>query len=138
MRRAVGEHEGNGVALADLEVGDRRQVLAAGLDRCAQHRHVLPADRKQRRAGLVSLDPGNIGAEAEADHQLHVHPDPTADAAHQPHHIGGVAARRHEIDQLNRATSRLEPGFQDQGVVPIAARGAGNLPHRRDQPVPAD
>ena len=127
MRGAVGEHEGNGVALADLEIGDRRQVLAAGLDRRPQHRHVLPADREQRRAVLALLDPGNIGAEAEADHQLHVHPDPAANAAHQPHHVGGVAARRHEIDQVDRAVSGLEPRLQDQGVVPIAARGAGNL-----------
>ena len=128
MRGAVGEHEGNGVALADLEIGDRRQVLAAGLDRRPQHRHVLPADREQRRTVLAFLDPGNIGAEAEADHQLHVHLDPAANAAHQPHHVGGVAARRHEIDQVNRAVSRLEPGLKDQGVIPIAARGAGNFP----------
>jgi hypothetical protein len=41
--------------------------------------------------------------------QLHVHPDPAANAAHQPHHAGGVAARRHEIDQVDRVVRRLEP-----------------------------
>ena len=136
MRGAVGEHEGNGLALAHLEIGDRGQVLAAGLDRRPQHRHVLPADRQQRRTVLAFLDPGNIGAEAEADHQLHVHPDPAANAAHQPHHVGGLAARRHEIDQVNRAVSGLEPGLQDQGVIPIAARGAGDFAGRCDQPAP--
>ena len=93
-----------------------------------------PADREQRRAVLALLDPGNIGAEAEADHQLHPHPDPAANAAHQPHHVGGVAARRHEIDQVDRAVSGLEPRLQDQRIVPIAARGARDLPRRRDQP----
>ena len=93
-----------------------------------------PADREQRRTVLAFLDPGNIGAEAEADHQLHPHLDPAANAAHQPHHVGGLAARRHEVDQLDRAVGGLEPRFQDQGVAPIAARGARDLPGRRDQP----
>ena len=39
------------------------------------------------------------------------------DAAHQPHHVGGVAARRHEIDQVDRAVGGLEPRLQDQRVV---------------------
>jgi hypothetical protein len=83
MRRPVGEHEGNGFAFGHLEVGDGRQVLAAGLDRRSQHRHVRSGNRQQRRRPRAP-DPGDIGAEAEAEHQLHPELDPAADAAHQP------------------------------------------------------
>ena len=122
MRGPVGEHEGHGLALADLEIGDRGQILAAGLDRRSQHGHVGPANREQPRAVFVLLDPGNVGAEAEADHQLHPQLHPAADAAHQPHHVGRIAARRHEIDQVDHAIGGLEPRLQDQRVVAVAAR----------------
>ena len=55
-------------------------------------------------------------------------------AAHQPHDVGRVAARRHEIDQVDDAVGGFEPRLQDQRVVPIAARGAGDFARRRDQP----
>ncbi len=121
MRGTVGKHEGYAVALAHFKIGDRRQILAAGLDRRPQHRHIRPANGEQCRTILALLDPGNISAEAEADHQLHVHPDPAAHAAHQANHVGGIAARRHEVDQIDRAVSGLEPRLQDQGIVPVTA-----------------
>ena len=133
MRRPVSEHEGNRLAGAHLEIGHRGHVLAAGLDRRSQHRHVRPANRQQR-AIFGSLDPGNIGAESEPDHQLHPQLHPAADAAHQPDDIGGVAARRHEIDQGDGAICRLEARLQDQRIVPVAARGFRDIFRRRDKP----
>ena len=136
MRGPVSEHERHDIALADLEFGNRREILAAGRDRGAQHCHVLPANRQQARTVIVLLDPGNVAAESEADHQLHPHLHPAPRAAHQPHHIGRVAARRHEIDQFDCTVRCLEPRFQDQGVAPIAARRADDVAHWRDQPAP--
>ena len=83
---------------------------------------------RQQRAILGPPDPGDIGAEAEADHQLHPHLDPARDAAHQPDDVGGVAARRHEIDQRDHAVGGLEPRLQDQRIVPVAARGSVTSP----------
>ena len=54
MRRPVGEHKRNRLALAHLEVGYRGHVLAAGLDRRSQHGHVRSANREQSRAILGS------------------------------------------------------------------------------------
>ena len=92
-----------------------------------------PANRQQA-AILGFLDPGNIGAEPEPDHQLHPQLDPAADAAHQSDDIGGMAARRHEVDQLDDAGSGLKPRLQDQRIGPVAARGVDDLVRRRDQP----
>ncbi len=133
MRRPVGEHEGEGFAFVHFETGHRGQVLAAGLDRRSQHSHVLPGNRKQR-AILGSPDPGDIDAEAEADHQLHLQLHLTRDPAHQPDDVGGVAARRHEIDQRDNAVCGLETRLQDQRIVPVAAGGFCDLFRRRDQP----
>ena len=135
MRRPVGEHEGNGLALAHFEIGHCCKILAAGLDRRAQHRHVLPGNRQQR-ALLGPPDPGNVDAEAEADHKLHHQPDPPAHPAHQPDDVGGLAARRHEIDQFDDAARGFKPRLQDQRIVPVAARGFCHLFQRRDQPPP--
>ncbi len=123
MRGAVAEHERHGLPGLDLELGDRRHILAAGLDRRAQHRHVRPADRQQRRAVLGPLHPGNARAEAEADHELHAHLDASADAAHEANEIGGIAAggraaHGHEIDQRRRRPRRFQ----------IASRGSAYCP----------
>ena len=117
MRGTIGEHEGNGLAGAHLEIGNRRHVLAAGLDRRTQHRHVLARDREQRRAVLGPLHPGNIDAEAEADHELHPHLHLAFDTAHQAYDIGSLAARRHEIDQRDNAIGGFELRLQDQRLA---------------------
>ena len=134
MRGAVGENEGYGFTLADPKIGHRGQILAAGLYRRSQHDHVGPADREQTGSVRVLLDPWDIRAEAEADHQLHPQLDPAADATDQPHHVGSVAARRHEVDQVDRAIGGLKPRLQDQRIVAVAARGFLDLSRRRDQP----
>ncbi len=134
MRRTIREHERHAFTLAHLEVRHRGQVLAPGLDRRAQHRHVLPADREQRGAVFGPLHPRNIDAEAKTDHQFHPHLHPAADAAHQAHDVGSVTARRHEVDQRDRAPLGLEPRLQDQRVVPIAARVFYDFIGGRDQP----
>ncbi len=39
-----------------------------------------------------------------------------------PHHVGGVAARRHEVDQRDGAVRRLERAFPGSGCCPDSAR----------------
>ena len=133
MRRPIGEHKGYRLAFAHLEIGNRGQVLAAGFDRRPQHGHVLPRDRQQC-AIFGSPDPGNVDAEIKADHELHVQLHFAQDAPHQPHHVGGLAARGHEIDQCDDAVFGFKPRLQDQRVVPVAAGGAFDLVRGRDQP----
>ena len=133
MRRPIGEHERDSLAFAHFETGDRGQVLAAGLDRRSQHRHVRAGNRQQR-AVFGSLDPGDVDAELEADHQLHLQLHLARDAAHQPDDVGGVAARRHEIDQGDGPICRLKTRLQDQGIVPVAAGEFCHFLRRRDQP----
>src|SRR5579871_3643283 len=82
----------------------------------------------------MPLHPGNVDAKAETDDQLHPEFYAATDAVHQADHIGGLAARRHEVDQRNLAAFRLELGFQDQRVIPVAARGSFDFVRGCDQP----
>src|SRR5262249_33773279 len=79
-------------------------------------------------------DPRDVAAEAEADDELHPHRDATADAAHQPHDVRRLAARWHEINEVDGAVVSLETRFQDEGVAAVAARGAPDRAGGRDQP----
>ncbi|MEY9737151.1 hypothetical protein ABH985_004940 [Bradyrhizobium ottawaense] len=119
MRGAVGQHEGYRLAGLHLEIGNRGQILAASLDRRAQHGHILAGDGHQRM--VDPPHPGDIETEAEADDELHPHLHRAADAADQPHDVGRLAARRHEIDQRDGAALRLETRFEDESVAEIAA-----------------
>ena len=134
MRRAVGQHERDGLAGTDLELGDRGHVLAAGLDGRAQHRHVRPADREQCGAIFRSLDPGNAQPKPNRiTSSIRIATRPSTPRTRRTTSEAS-AARRHEIDQGNRAVSGLEAGFQDQRVVPIAARNPGGFVVRGNQP----
>jgi len=48
----------------------------------------------------------------------------TAFAAHEPHHVGILTARRHEIDHGRGAVGGFNLGFEDQRGVTIASRHA--------------
>src|SRR6266702_1113363 len=133
MRGAVGQHERHGLAGTHFEFGNRREILAAGLGRRPQHRHVLAGDRQQRSV-LAAAHPGNVYAEAKADHELHPHLDLATDAADQSHDIGRLAARRHEVDQRDGAGLCLKARFEDEGIAEIAARRTGDVLGGRNQP----
>lgn len=55
---------------------------------------------------------------------------------HQAHKIGVTTARRHEVDEENRAVRRVETSLDDQGVATVTALGdAGpNQLRRRKEP----
>jgi hypothetical protein len=58
----------------------------------------------------------------EAHDQFGVESDTAAPPARQPHHIGILAARRHEFNQSRRAVGGFDLGFEDQRSIAIAAR----------------
>ena len=133
MRRPIGQHEGNGFAFARPRnrppwSGPRRGSRPAfAAPSCPARKS--PAARRPR-----SPDPGDIGAEAEADHQLHpqLHPARTPRTSRTTSEAwprGGMKSIR-----ATTPARRLEARLQDQRIVPVAARAFVDLFRRRDQP----
>ncbi len=133
MRCLIGEHERHQVTGIDGELRDGGHVFAAHLHRRPQHGHVGTCDG-QGGGVLEAPHPWDVGAGAEANHQLHRHGHGAAVAAHKAHDIGGLATRRHEVDQGDCPLVACEVGFEDQGFAAVGSgdRSRGLL--RRDQP----
>src|SRR5581483_8206444 len=77
-------------------------------------------DREARVSGAAN--PRDDRAVVEADDELRPHPDATAHSLDDPHDVGSLAARRHEVEHARDALFRLPRGLEDEGVVQIAAR----------------
>ena len=133
MGEAVCHHERNGLAFRDLELADSRQILSLQRHRCVKHHHVRPGNRSEGSVGQPA-DPGDGPSVVEPQHEFRVHLDAAAIASHQPDHVGVLASRRHEIDEGDDALTGLHRGFEDQGVIAIAARDARGLARGRNQP----
>ena len=80
--------------------------------------------------------PGHDTAVVEPQPQLRVHRHAAVDAFHDPHDVGGVSARWHEVDHPNGPGMIAPFGLQHQGVLDVAAGGANVGAGRRDPPVP--
>ena len=80
--------------------------------------------------------PRNDSSVIEADDQLHFHPDFAVHALNDADDVGICAARRHEIDQADRAGGGFDFRFEDERVAPIAALGLSDFLFRREKPVP--
>ena len=114
-----GEEERHRLALADLEVGHRVQVLAAKGCRRAQLQGVR-ASHREEGAVLQPPDPGDDGAVVEADDQLHAHRNATGDAFHHPGHVGPLGADGHAVHDADHPLVGVELGLQHQAVAPVA------------------
>ena len=133
MRRAVGQHERHGLAGGDLEIADRREVLAAQRDGGVQRHQVGPGDGAHG-AVRQSRDPRHRPPVVEAQDQLGAHRDAAALAADDPDDVGVAAPRRHEVHHGDGAARRLDPRLEDQRVAAIAAGDARAVLDRRDRP----
>jgi Ca2+:H+ antiporter len=92
-------------------------ALTLFLSRRAQHHHVGAAHRAPGAAARIDErigHPWHQRSVVEANDQFGPHNDAAALAAHEPHHVGILAARRHEIDHGRGAVRRLNLGFEDQ------------------------
>ena len=94
MRGRIGQHERHHLARRDGELADRRQVLPCEVHWRVHHHHVGAGDGAQR-AVLHAGHPGNDGAEAEPQDQLHAHGDAPALANDEPHpHVAPFGLER--------------------------------------------
>ena len=77
----------------------------------------------RRVPSLRRADPRHERAVVEAEDQLHAHRHPAALALHDPDEVGGVVARRHEVDERDRARRRSRTSVSRISVsVAVAAR----------------
>ena len=131
MRRPIAHDERNAIAFAHREFADGGEILSMQMHRRAQHHHVGAGDRAQ--CAVVELaHPGNSGAIAEAQHQLHAHRHAAAFPNHDAHAVRVLAADRHEVDERGGTVIRFEVGFEDQRVFAVAARDMLDVVLRRD------
>ena len=126
------EDEGDAVAFADGEVGDRAQVLAAGLDRRPEAERVRSGHGDPRV--VEPAYPGDDRAVVEADDQLQVHRHTATLADDEPDDVGRLSARGHEVDHANGPGVGLPVRLEDQRVLPVAAAPAPAVPARREPP----
>jgi hypothetical protein len=70
----------------------------------------------------------------EARSELHLHAHLAADAYDQAHNVGRSAARRHEVDESDRARGGVEIRFEHERVAAVPAPGGPNVLDRGDQP----
>ena len=123
MGFAVAQNERNGLTRRHGERPHGLEVDALQGDGRPQHGHVRTGDGAQRTV-REACHPGGQRAVVESEHQLGAHLQAAALAVHEPHDIGTLAARRHEIDDCDGAVRRLEFGLQDQGPIAVAAGDA--------------
>jgi hypothetical protein len=105
------------------EFADRGEIFATEFYRRAQHHHVRAAYRAPAAAFRIG-DPRHQQPVVEAHDQFGAHRDAAALAAHEPHHVGILAAQRHEIDNARGAVGGFDLCFQDKRGVAIAPRDA--------------
>ncbi len=134
VRGEPGEDEGNAVALGDGERGERTQVAALERDRCVQCHRVRACDGDE--CAVDAPDPRDDRAVVEAERELHAHLDATADSLDDADEIRFGLARRHEVDEPNRAGVGLELGLEDERVAPVATARRAKLALGLQRPVP--
>ncbi len=134
VRGSPGQDERDTVALLDRELRVRAEIPALEIDWRSHRDRVRAGDGDERF--VDRSNPRDDGAVVETEHQLHEHVHASVDALHDADDIGGLAARRHEVDQAHGARTRLELGLQHERVAPIAAPGRVELALGLDRPVP--
>ena len=95
------EHEPQTIALGQRELRDRGHVLAVRLDGRPEAQRVRTGDGDERV--VDPADPRDDAAVVEPDHQLEPHRHAAGQALDDPHDVGRVSARRHEVDHAHRA-----------------------------------
>ena len=96
-------------------------VLPVQRHRGAQIDGVGSGDR--REPVVAAAHPGHHVAVVEAQPQVHAHGHGAGDALHDAHHVGGVPAGWHEVDDADRSLLGVPFGCQDQRVVPVVPSG---------------
>jgi hypothetical protein len=71
----------------------------------------------------------------EADDQLHLHRNFSAQAFDDAHDVRILTARRHEIDQAHRAIFRFQFCFQDERFAAVTAPHSCYFFIRKEPPV---
>jgi len=133
MRRRIGQDKRHNLPFRHEEVADGFELLALQGRRGAQYDHVGTRDGTQG-AVVHARNPRNERTVVEAQDQLCAHDDPTALADDQAHHIRCLSARRHEVDERDRAAPSGEIGLQDEGIVAISPCDVRLSIGRRDKP----
>ena len=120
MRREPGQHEGDPLALTEVELRHRRHVLAADRNRSAEAQSVGAGDRD---TGIVDAShPRDDVSEVVADDELRSHRHFAVQSFDDAHDVGRLAARRHEVDHADGSGVRLVHRLEDERVAPVAAR----------------
>jgi hypothetical protein len=128
------QNERHPLTRAHGELGDRAEVLPAGLGRGGQADRVGPGEAVQVIAG--PLHPRHHPAVVEAEHQVHPHRHPAGNSLDHPDHAGVIGAPRHAVHQPDHALAGAELGLQHQGLAPVAAGHAVGAAGRGDPPEP--
>ena len=129
----VHHDERYGLPGRDREVADGRQAFATKLDGSAQDKHVGTGNG-QNIAIVGASHPWHRGPVIETDGELGAHADAAAFPDHQPHHMRGTLARRHEVDHDGFALRSGELGFQNQRVRAVMPRNPHVFRDRCDPP----
>ena len=136
----LGDHvrtNGTRSPACDGEVGDRgsrRCALRSGAGGAQPHR-VRTGDRDRGLVARRWRTHGHDAAVVEPQPQLAVHLHAAAERPRRSARRRPPAARRHEVDDPDRAARGLPLGLQDQRVVAVAPPGAVAAAGRGQPPV---
>ncbi len=130
----VGEHERHPLPLRHRERRRQRPVLVGQLGIGVQPHRVRPGDRVVPIT--VLQDPRAHAAVVEPQTQLHRDRHRPPHALHDPHDVGDLVARRHEVQHPHGTRVRLPRRLQHQRLSHIPTR-ALPVPRRRRYPPPA-
>ena len=113
MGGAIAHYERDRHTGADVEFTDGLQILAAERCRCAQDHSFRSGDGRYPAIIRKPLDPGHHGAIVEAQDELGVHRDPTAQSPDQPHDIRDTMPEADEVHHLDGTAGGLEHCYED-------------------------
>ncbi len=132
MRQEPHQSERNALALGNREFADVAKIFPAELDRRAQQQRVGAADGEE--AAVDAAHPRDERSVIHPNDQLHAHPHLAALSDRHSNDIGILGARRHAIDQRDRAIFGLVLRLQDERALAIAPADCAYFVGGRDQP----
>jgi hypothetical protein len=118
IRPVPGEDERHPLARGHLELGDRALAAPLELDRGVEPQRVRPGDGVP--AAVRAAHPRHHPPVVEPDDELARHPHPPADPFDDPHEVGRVPSRRHEVEDPDGALVGLPHRLEHEGVVEVA------------------
>src|SRR5208337_4939106 len=131
-RCAVGEDEGDGLAILDRELSYRLEIFAIERNRTSQNQTLRAGDRADRPV-IETSDPGNRRPIVEPGDvfgaKLH-----TTGSTHDNAYEVGPICRRHEIDNCGAARLGLKFGLEDERARTVAPFHGERSKSRSDEP----